>query len=109
MGIQSARAARLLAATLLLFLAAPAGNAAAQCEDKVAETLQELLVPPDNVKSVEVVRRGRGGKSSSNYTLDGMVKLSSCAGNLVIEMTRYCLVRRTYTTLDCSLGGTSDR
>jgi hypothetical protein len=106
--LRSARRTAALAAATLIPLFAAAGDAAALCEDEVARTLQELLVPQENVKSVEVVRRGNGGKSSSNYTLDGMVKLTTCSGNVVINMTRYCLVRQTYTTLDCTVGSASN-
>ena len=100
----STRTAAALAVAFLLCLLAPTNDAAAQCEDEVARTLQELLVPQENVKSVNIVRRGKGGKSSSNYTLDAMVKPRSCSGSVVINMTRYCLVRQTYTTLDCTVG-----
>jgi len=108
MPLRSARRAAALAAAVLLSLLAPSTDAAAQCEDEVARTLQELLVPQESVKSIDVVRRSRGGKSSTNYTLDAMVELSSCAGKVVIDMTRYCLVRRTYTTLDCTVGSASN-
>jgi hypothetical protein len=108
MSVRSARRAAALAAAVLLPLLTQSTDAAALCEDEVARTLQELLVPQEKIKSVDVVRRSRGGKSSTNYTLDAMVKLSSCSGNVVIDMTRYCLVRRTYTTLDCTLGSASN-
>jgi hypothetical protein len=108
MPLRSARRAVALAAAVLLFLLAPPTDAAALCEDEVARTLQELLVPQQIVNSVDVVRRNRGGKSSSNYTLDAMVKLDTCSGNVVINMTRYCLVRQTYTTLDCTVGSASN-
>jgi len=37
-----------------------------------------------------------------------MVKLETCSGNVVINMTRYCLVRQAYTTLDCTVGSASN-
>jgi hypothetical protein len=108
MPLRSPGRAAALAAAVLLSLLAPATDAAALCEDEVERTLQELLVPQQIVNSVDVVRRNRGGKSSSNYTLDAMVKLDTCSGNVVINLTRYCLVRQTYTTLDCTVGSASN-
>ncbi|MGF1628419.1 MAG: hypothetical protein ACFCUT_03015 [Kiloniellaceae bacterium] len=105
MPIRSARLAPGLAAALLLSVAAMNPAAAAPCDEQIAETLRELSVPQEDVKSIDLVRRGKGGKSSSNYTQEAFVKLNSCSGNVVIDMTRYCMVQQTYTTGDCSIGG----
>jgi hypothetical protein len=32
-------------------------------------------------------------------------KLTTCSGDVVINMTRYCLIRRPYTTGNCSVPG----
>lgn len=106
MPIRSARLAPGLAAALLFSVAAAMNPAAAApCDEQIAETLRELPVPREDVKSIDLVRRGKGGKSSSNYTQEAFVKLNSCSGNVVIDMTRYCMVQQTYTTGDCSIGG----
>jgi len=106
MPIRSACLAPGLTAALLLSLSATMNSAAAgPCDEQIAQTLRELSVPQEDVKSIDLARRGKGGKSSSNYTQDAIVRLNSCSGTLVINMTRYCMVQQSYTTGDCSVGG----
>ncbi len=96
-----------LAAALVLPLALTTGPAAAaSCQAQIDQVLQDLAVPPSEVKSVKVVKRSGGAKSASNYRLDAWIELDSCSsGHLVIDMTRSCVVQQSYTTGGCSLPG----
>ncbi|WP_193371469.1 hypothetical protein [Pelagibius marinus] len=113
MTLRLPRPATALAAALALSLTLPvaltAGAAgAATCQAQIDRTLRDLAVPQSEVKSVKVVKRSGGARSASNYRLDAWVELSSCSdGHLVINMTRHCLVQKSYTTGSCSLPGLS--
>ena len=108
MFLRSSRKTVALAAALVSILTLNTGAALAACEDRVNRELQDMSVSPDDVKSVEVMRRGAGGKASNNYTLDAWIRLHSCSGYLMIHMTRHCTVQDIYTTGDCRIQGTSN-
>lgn len=106
MPIRSKLQTAFLAATLALSLTAAIPAASAfECEQQVSRVLQERNVSPNDVQSVQVVRRSGGAKSASNYGLDAWVRLNSCTnGALIVSMTKYCMVQSSYTTGDCSVG-----
>lgn len=95
-----------LAAALALSLTATIPVASAfECEQQVNRVLQNRNVSPNDVKSVQIVKRSGGAKSASNYGLDAWVRLNSCTnGALIVSMTRYCMVQSSYTTGDCTVG-----
>lgn len=92
------------AAASLLAASAPAA-AALQCEAQINESLAGMSIPQDDVKSVRVMRRGKGAKSATNYTWDAWVRRNSCSGYVMIHMTRTCMVQEVYTTGDCRVDG----
>lgn len=100
-------AAALLAATLLLPLAALSNPAVAAdpCEAAINQALQDSGVAASDVQSVTVKNRARGAKSPTNYGRAAWVRLNSCSGHVVVNMTRYCMVQDVYTTGDCRLPG----
>jgi hypothetical protein len=101
-----ARAAVLAAFLVLPLSAALNSAAAAECEAQINNVLQERGVNQSDVKSVKVVRRTGGAKSSNIYSLDAWVRLNSCSnGALVVNMTKYCMVQSSYTTGDCNVTG----
>lgn len=109
MTIRPLTQAAFFAAVLSLSLSANVKSAAAaECEAQVNQALREMSVPQDNVKSVKVVKQGKGGMSASNYKLDAWIRLNSCSGYLMINMTRHCMVQQSYTTGDCSVSGLSN-
>ncbi len=95
----------ILVGSLLLAMALNSGSATAQCEAQIDKALLELSVPQGDVKSVKIAKRSGGAKSGSNYKLDAWIRLNSCSGYLMINMTRHCVVQQSYTTGDCSVAG----
>ncbi len=95
----------ILTGALLLAMTLSSGPAAAQCETQIDQALLESSVPKDDVKSVKVMKQGKGGMSASNYKLDAWIRLKSCSGYLMVSMTRHCVVQQIYTTGDCSVSG----
>ncbi|GAB4374404.1 MAG: hypothetical protein Kow00114_36970 [Kiloniellaceae bacterium] len=99
--------AAFLAAALVIPLAAPLSpaDAAGPCEAEVKQALQDQGVATSDVQSITVKNRARGAKSPTNYGRAAWVRLNSCSGHVVVNMTRYCMVQDLYTTGDCSLAG----
>jgi len=91
--------------TLLL---SPQQAHAVRCEAQINRALEQMSVPQSDVKSVRVMRRSKGAKSSSNYTYDAWVRLNSCSGYFMVQMTRSCVVMDRYTTGDCDFSGMSN-
>ncbi|MGF1592285.1 MAG: hypothetical protein ACFCUW_03340 [Kiloniellaceae bacterium] len=95
----------LLAASLL-----PGGPAAAQaprCADKVESHLAGLPLAPGDVQSVRIVEKINIADDFGPDVLgvDAWVRLNSCSGWLVVNMTASCFVRQTYTRGDCRVEG----
>ena len=81
-------------------------SATAQCEQQVEQTLRELQVPPGDVESMQIKRRMRGQNPPTNYEYNAWIRLRSCGqGYLVVNLTRYCHVKQSYTRGDCQAGG----
>lgn len=104
---RSLPAAAWLAATLILSLAALPGSAVAAdpCEAAINQALQDSGVAASDVQSVMVKNRTRGAKSPTNYRRAAWVRLKSCSGHVVVNMTRYCMLQDVYTTGNCRLPG----
>ena len=103
---------RLLAAPLLILLfSVAAGNpAAAQsantCALAAEEELQSLPLGPDAVTAIQYERKLNPrdqGPPVVGYR--AWVRLNSCSGYLVIDMTRSCFVRQSYTRGNCAVDG----
>lgn len=98
--------ALLLLATGLL----PGGPATAQaprCADRVDSHLAGLPLAPGDVQSVRIVEKVNIADDFGPEILgvDAWVRLNSCSGYLVINMTAACYVRQTYTRGDCRVEG----
>ncbi len=86
-------------------LSSPQQAHAARCEAQINTALERMSVPQSDVKSVRVMRRSKGAKSGSNYTYDAWVRLNSCSGYFMVQMTKSCMVMDSYTTGDCDFSG----
>lgn len=99
------RAARLTAVVLPIILAFD-GAAAAQCERAVEQTLQQLGVPQDDVESVQIKKHQFSPNPPTNYEYNAWIRLDTCGqGYLVVNMTRACYVKQSYTRDDCQVSG----
>ena len=94
-----------LAAALL-----PAPLAAAdseRCAGKVNAHLASLQLTPDDVKSIRIIEEVNISDDFGPEILgvDAWVRLNSCSGWLVINMTAKCYVKQSYTRGDCRVEG----
>ncbi|WP_299620926.1 hypothetical protein [Pelagibius sp.] len=99
-------AAALLAATLGAAPTASAQSSNDRFENKTRAHLAQLGVEEGDVKSIRiVVRRRKNDRGPDIIGAEGWVRLNSCSGWLVVEMTRAAFVRQSYTRGDCSIAG----
>ena len=103
---------RLFAAPLAVFLlsavsAQPvAAQSATRCAKAAEAELQSLPLGPDAVTSIQYERKLNPrdqGPPVVGYR--AWVRLKSCTGYLVIDMTRSCFVRQSYTRGNCAVEG----
>jgi hypothetical protein len=89
--------------------ARPARRAAQapRCADRVDSHLAGLPLAPGDVQSVRIVEKVNIADDFGPEILgvDAWVRLNSCSGWLVINMTATCHVRQTYTRGDCRIEG----
>src|SRR5690606_6453968 len=107
MPVRSITSAALLAAAVSLSLVfGSSGARAYDCEEQVNEALTEHGISQDEVRSVKVVRRSAGARSSAIHTLAAWVRLNSCNnGALAVCTPNDCMVQRVYTTGGCRVEG----
>ena len=95
-----------LGLALAVLSSTPSEAASAYCERTVAERLDRLNVDGSDVRGMfyEVGRQG-GPDTERVVGILAWVSFHSCKGNLVIDMTRHCHVRRVYTRYECEAPG----
>ncbi len=104
----SAAAAMAFAATLLW--AGPQGMAADRCAAEVRDHLADLPLSQGDVKSVRIMERVNIADDFGPeiFGVDAWVRLHSCSGYLVLNMSRGCFLRQAYTRGDCQVEGLSN-
>lgn len=103
-----AAAAMGFAATLLW--AGPQGMAAERCAAEVRDHLADLPLAQGDVKSVRIMERVNIADDFGPeiFGVDAWVRLHSCSGYLVLNMSRGCFLRQAYTRGDCQVEGLSN-
>jgi hypothetical protein len=79
----------------------------AACRAEADVHLMSLPVGTDDIKSVSM-RRGSFASSqmsSGRWGSEAWVRLKSCSGWLIVEMTDGCTVRQSFTRGDCEIEG----
>ena len=94
--------------TLLACLVAVAVPSAAQarCEAKIDGELRKAGVAASDVQRIDL--RPRRGSLENGSQLDGYsawVRLKSCAGAVIIDLSDYCYVEQVYTRDGCQVAG----
>jgi hypothetical protein len=103
------RTAASAAALMLSLTVHTPGALAASCQAQIDAELERLSIAPGAIESVNVKKRSFGAKAPTNFVYDAWIRLESCdSGYLVINLTRGCMVKQSYTTGDCSVEGLSD-
>lgn len=101
------------AALVLPLLTGPAALEGARaadstrCADVVASHLALLPLPAGDVRQVRIIERTNIADDFGPeiFGVDAWVRLRSCSGWLVINMTPACYIRQTYTRGDCRVTG----
>jgi hypothetical protein len=105
---------RLLATAALLALLLPTAGAQARdslrCAAVVDEHLVELPLAAGEVKSIRIIERVNIADDFGPeiFGVDAWVRLNSCSGWLVVNMTAKCYIRQSYTRGDCRVEGLSN-
>ena len=89
-------------ALALLLLTAGAAEAL-DCHRQADEALQTLGVTDDDVDSIRYVEKHNPAETGPEVLgVRAWVRLKACgSGHLVIDMTRSCFVRQSYTRGEC--------
>lgn len=100
----------ILPAFAVLALGLPSGPSLAadsqRCAETVHDHLAELPLAQGDVKSVRLIERvNLEDFGPEIFGVDAWVRLNSCSGWLVINMTPACYIRQTYTRGDCRVDG----
>ncbi len=94
---------------LALTMGAPAEAAGKYCEATVAERLDRLNVEPSDIRGISYAPIRGGGRDHSRVVgILAWVRLQSCRGSVVIDMSRHCRIRQVYGRGECDLGGAID-
>ncbi|MEQ8356521.1 MAG: hypothetical protein RH942_13345 [Kiloniellaceae bacterium] len=79
---------------------------ALDCSLKAQEEMDRLPLAPDGIASIRYVeKRNPTERGPDVLGVRAWVRLKSCSGYLVIDMTRSCFVRQSYTRGDCRVEG----
>ena len=82
-----------------LMLVAQTTHAQVRCPETIDAKLAQLNVQKSSVKEITTIRFGTKEGGLQGYR--GWVRLSSCRGYLVIDLTTDCLVTTFHTTGTC--------
>ncbi len=95
-----------LALALVLLAAHPAEAAQTYCEARVSERLDRLNVDPSDIRSIFYDAQRHTNRDNERVVrILAWVRLHSCRGSLVIDLSRHCTVRQVYGRGECDLGG----
>jgi hypothetical protein len=97
------------AAALLALCLLPAGAEAVdstRCAENVDDHLASLPLAQDDVRQIRIIERVNIADFGPEiFGVDAWVRLNSCSGWVVVNMTPACFVRQTYTRGDCRVDG----
>ena len=85
-------------------------SASAPCRSEADEHLRSLSISEGDVKSVRMLGRNAGDAQvivSGSPGHEAWVRLKSCQGWLVIELSKHCTPRQSFTRGDCKIEGLS--
>ena len=77
-------------------------SASAPCRSEADEHLSTLPIEASDIKSVKMVKASSGGNGHEAW-----VRLKSCQGSLIIELSKGCTPRQTFTRGACEIEGIS--
>lgn len=93
-----------LMAALLGGAVAPASGAE-HCAPIVDRKLAGLGIDPSDITGIDYGSETSSGEGAELIAVRAWVKLKSCAGHLVVDMTPSCRVVQTFTRRQCRIQG----
>ena len=101
---------RLLLSVVVALLLLPGAALAVdslRCAGVVDRHLADLPLTAGDVKQIRIIERTNIADDFGPeiFGVDAWVRLNSCTGWLVINMTPACYIRQTYTRGDCRVDG----
>lgn len=89
-----------------VFSAAASAQIIRSCAAEAGAVLQSLSLDNDAVASIRYERKLNPTENGPAVLgVRAWVRLNSCSGFLIIDMTRSCFVRQSYTRGDCVVEG----
>lgn len=92
-----------LSLLFVLMSVAQSVHAQVRCHGTIDAKLAELKVEKSSVKEIVMTRYGTTEGGTQGY--EAWVRLDSCHGHLVIDVTEACSVTTVYTTGTCRIPG----
>ncbi len=91
---------------VLLHSVLPA-QASDRCHKETIDNLEELPLAQGDVKSLRIIERINIADDFGPdiFGVDAWVRLHSCSGFLVLNMTKACFLKQAYTRGDCKVQG----
>lgn len=85
----------------------PGGEALAlDCSASTDKELSRLALTGEEIANLRLVEKRNPTENGPEVLgVRAWIRLKSCSGYLVIDMTRSCFVRQSYTRGDCRLDG----
>lgn len=104
------RSAVLLCAGLALQPGLSSAQGTPRCGEEVTGFLEELPLYDGEVKSVRIIERTNIADDFGPeiFGVDAWVRLNSCSGYLVLNLSKGCFLRQAYTRGDCEVGDLSN-
>jgi hypothetical protein len=77
------------------------------CEKNVIDRLAEHGVPESDIKALGFVEQHSGGRGGITNVqgVEYWVRLNSCDGRVVIDLTASCRIKQAYTRRGCKIDG----
>ncbi len=96
-----------LSATAVLAAPAEASSRYDRCEPVVENELTRLQIDPGRVGDISLQVRSYNNRNDDTRVqgILGWVNLNDCTGRLVVDMSRHCRVKQSYTTGSCTVPG----
>ncbi len=77
------------------------------CEKSVIDRLAELGVPDSDIKDLGFVEQHSGGRGgiTNVFGIEYWIRLNSCDGRVVFDLTETCRIKQAYTRRGCKIDG----
>ena len=96
---------RTIVMSFLLILRMPVARAQEYCAPVVTNRLSQLGVGSESVEEIIYANSYSSGENAEVVAIHAWVKLRSCNGQLVVEMTTGCRIIQNYTRKECRVQG----